>query len=87
MEMPDIEFIPGVPPDYLRSRGYWVRALEPLRTHVGVWARVRGHRGRWVSQIVFGINSKLVQLPVGVFRAAQRGADLYVCCCSAEAPK
>ena len=79
-----IDLVGGLPPCLFGSEaGIWVRSLEKLMEHPGVWARVTLKIPRkYVGSCVNAINRRrYTQLPPGIWRAARRGGDLYVCFC------
>ena len=77
-----VDVLPGIV--YWRA-GIWRKRLEPLRAHPGVWARVRlrdaSKQKGTLASMAHHINVHATTLPPGIWRAASRGGDLYVCFC------
>lgn len=77
-----VEFVEALPPGGM-EKGVWIKRLEPLREHPGVWARVSVEGMTKLShiRIASAVNKRRILLPPGMWRGAIRSGVLYICYC------
>lgn len=82
----DLEFFDHLPRTDHLGWGVWEKWLTPLIQHPGKWARVRCKTRKRSTLLCLAqrINHRQIRMPPGIWRAATRNGEIYVCYCSAE---